>query len=123
MIVSKGKQISIQIFPYMIAAIENKDEDGNITMIYNNYQGNTGFFRDRHGSDENFLIKKRSDIRNISNIIESPANWENYPLPGSFSFFIGFWRRGNIEVVCKRYDIMLYEKLDRAILHLEDLLM
>ena len=27
----------------------------------------------------------------------------------------GFWRKGNVEIVCKRYDIALWDKLDDAV--------
>ena len=32
----------------------------------------------------------------------------------------GFWRRGNVEIVCERYDIPLYESLEDFIEDLKE---
>lgn len=32
----------------------------------------------------------------------------------------GFWRKGNVDVVCRRYDIPLYSEFDRAMYHITD---
>ena len=32
----------------------------------------------------------------------------------------GFWRKGNVEIVCQRYNIPFYTSLDRATFHIAD---